>query len=303
MSSVTTNMYLFSAMEKLLDELTKHGIKKRTVSLIQNGTWAPAAGARMKEIVSSWKDSFVCGEMISLTSKLKSEQLSELDKLADAIKLSMAVHEEEPEKKPVDPNGNALFKLSYGLFVLSAKVGDKDNGCIVNTVQQVADNKIAVAVNKKNYTCEMLQKTDDFCVSVLSEKAVFDTFTNFGFRSGRDVDKFDKAAPRMENGVCYYADGVNAVLCGKIVERVDLGSHILFVATIGKTLVLTDDPSCTYAYYFAHIKTPPPPPPTGAKKKRGVCKICGYVYEGDTLPEDFVCPLCKHPASDFEPIK
>ena len=300
--SVTTNMYLYAAMEKLLDELTKHGIKKRAVSLIQNGSWAAASGARMKEIVSTWKDSFICGEMLSLTSRLKETQAAEMDALAEAIKFSMARHEEEPEKKPVDPNGNALFNLSYGLFVLSTKLGDKDNGCIVNTVQQVADGKIAVSVNKKNFTCEMLQKTDDFCVSILSEKATFDTFTRFGFQSGRAADKFDADAPRMANGVCYYTDGVNAVLCGKIVERIDCGSHILFIAELGKTLILTDDPSCTYAYYFAHIKPAPPAPKADEKKKGFVCKICGYVYEGETLPEDFVCPLCKHPASDFEPL-
>ena len=299
-ASVTTNMYLFSAMEKLLTELTNHGIMKRTVSLIQNGSWAPASGRAMTEIVSSWKDSFIAGKMLNLTSTLQESQIKDIEELADAIKLSMARHvEEEPPKKP---SGNPMFKLTYGLFVLSTKVGDKDNGCIINTAMQVAENptKISVAVNKKNYTCEMLQKSDDLNVSILSEKAVFDTFKRFGFQSGRDADKFLDTDPVAKNGVKYITDGVNAVISGKIVDRIDVGSHMVFVAEVTETILLTDDPSTTYDYYFKNIK--PAPPKTEEKKVGYVCKICGYVYEGETLPDDFVCPLCKHGAQDFERI-
>lgn len=296
-ASVTTNMYLFSAMEKLLTELTNHGIKKRTVSLMQNGSWAPAAGKEMTEIVSGWKDSFIAGKMLSLTSTLRESQLKEMEELADAIKLSMARHVEEPVKKPA---GNPMFKLTYGLFVLSTRLGDKDNGCIINTAMQVAENptRISVAVNKKNFTCDMLMKSDDLNVSILSEKASFDTFKRFGFQSGKDVDKFLDSDPRSNNGVKYITDGVNAVISGKIVDRVDCGSHVIFIAEVKEAVAHNDDPSVTYGYYFKNIK--PAPPQTEQKKVGYVCKICGYVYEGETLPEDFVCPLCKHGAADFE---
>ena len=198
---------------------------------------------------------------------------------------------------------NAMFKLSYGLFVLSTKDGEKDNGCIVNTVMQVTDApmRISVTVNKKNYTTELIEKTGLLNVSILSEEAKFSVFERFGFQSGRDADKFvgfDGAA-RSENGLLYLTEMTNAYLSAKVVSSVDLGTHVLFIADVTDGQVLSNTPSVTYAYYFANIK----PKPQAAKKKGWVCKICGYVYEGDPLPADFICPLCKHPASDFEPLQ
>lgn len=196
----------------------------------------------------------------------------------------------------------AIFKLSYGLFVLSAKDGDKDNGCIVNTVQQVTvtPNRMTVAVNKGNFTCEMIQKTGEFNVSVLSTDVPFDVFTRFGFQSGRDVDKFDgfETYGRADNGITYLTQYANAVISGKVVDTYDLGTHILFIADVVDAKVISDKDSVTYDFYHKNIK----PAPQKTEKKGWRCKICGYIYEGEDLPADFICPICKHGAADFERI-
>lgn len=197
-----------------------------------------------------------------------------------------------------------MFKLSYGLFVVTARDGNKDNGCITNTVQQVtvAPNRISLAVNKQNFTHDMIVKTGVFNVSIISEAAKFDLFKHFGFASGRDTDKFADFADfdRAENGVTFVTKGINALICAKVVQTVDLGTHTLFIADVTEERMLDEaTPSATYAYYFANIK---PKQESQPKKKGWVCKICGYVYEGEELPPDFVCPICLHPASDFEPL-
>ena len=197
----------------------------------------------------------------------------------------------------------ALRNLSYGLFVLTAKEGDKDNGCIINTVTQVANtpDRISIAVNKNNYTHDMILATGEFNVSILSQDTPFDTFKHFGFQSGRDVDKtVGINFSRSENGLIYITDTANAYLSGKVIQTVDVGSHTMFIADLVDGAVLSDKESVTYAYYFSNIK---PGPGETEKKKGWVCKICGYIYEGDELPEDFICPICKHPASDFERLK
>ena len=195
-----------------------------------------------------------------------------------------------------------LQKLSYGLFVCTAKENDKDNGCIINTVTQVAENpiRIAISVNKQNYTHDMILATQQFNVSILSEGATFDTFKHFGFQSGRNVDKMGAVEfKRSANGIVYIEKETNAYISGKVIKSIDLGTHTMFIAEVVDGQVLDETPSATYAYYFAHIK----PKPEAPKQKGWVCKICGYVYQGDPLPPDFICPLCKHPASDFEPIQ
>ena len=195
----------------------------------------------------------------------------------------------------------AMFKLSYGLFVVTAREGEKDNGCITNTVQQVTvtPNRITVAVNKANYTCGMIERTKKFNVSILSESAVFDTFKHWGFQSGANVDKaVGITFSRADNGVIYVTEGVNAVLCAEVSQVIDLGTHLLFIADVSDAFVLNETPSATYAYYHKNIK----PAPQAQKKKGWVCTICGYIYEGETLPDDFICPLCKHPASDFKAL-
>lgn len=197
---------------------------------------------------------------------------------------------------------SAMFKFSYGLFVLTAREGDKDNGCIINTAIQVTDQpkQVSICVNKKNYTCGMIERTGVFGLSFLSQDVKFETFQHFGFQSGENVDKFADYADvkRSEAGLLYLTKGTNAFISVKVNRTVDLGTHMMFIGDVEEEEVLSDVPSTTYQYYFDHIK----PKPEQPKVKGYVCKICGYVYEGDPLPADFICPLCKHGAEDFEPI-
>ena len=203
-------------------------------------------------------------------------------------------------------DNKVMYALSYGLFVLSARRGEKDNGCITNTAIQVTTdpNRIVIAVNKGNYTHDMVKETGRFTLSILSEEAKFDLFQRFGFQSGRDVDKFagfEAHTARDKDGICYVTQGTNAWLSCKVVSATDLGSHTLFLADVLDGGTLSSASSATYAYYQAHIKPKPAASaPAASEKKRWVCTVCGYVYEGDELPADYICPLCKHPASDFE---
>ncbi|MDD6024965.1 MAG: flavin reductase [Oscillospiraceae bacterium] len=204
-------------------------------------------------------------------------------------------------------NSKVLQKLSYGLFVLTANDGTKDNGCIINTATQLASDplNVSIAVNKANYTCQMIESTRKFTISVLSEDARFDTFKRFGFQSGRDTDKFAgfSHCKRTTNGTLAITEGTNAYISVYVMQQVDLGSHMLFIGYPTDGEILNQVPSATYAYYFANIK--PKPQPVGKTSEGETiwrCRICGYEYVGEELPEDFICPLCKHPASDFEKI-
>ena len=203
----------------------------------------------------------------------------------------------------------AMYKLTYGLFMLTTTDGEKQNGCIVNTVSMITDNpkRITVFVNKANYSEELLRKTGVFNVSVLTESAPFEVFKQFGFVSGRDKDKFEGGRyATSENGLYYLSEHANAVLSAKVVDAYDYGTHTLFVAEVTEAKKLSDEKSVTYEYYQSTIKPKPAAPKTEAPEEKGkhkwVCKICGYVHEGEELPEDFVCPWCKHPAEDFEQI-
>lgn len=203
-------------------------------------------------------------------------------------------------------DNQAMFKLSYGLFVLTARDGEKDNGCIINTAIQAAStpNQLSICVNKANYTHDMIVKTGIFTVSILNQKASFDIFKRFGFASGRDVDKFADYAEckRGENSVYYITEATNAYISVKVSKTEDLGSHTMFVGEITDMEVLSEEPSVTYAYYFQHIKPKPEAYVLPSGKTVWRCKICGYEYEGEEIPEDYICPLCKHPASDFEKV-
>ena len=193
--------------------------------------------------------------------------------------------------------------FSYGLFVLTARDGEKDNGCIINTAIQAASDplRVVICVNKANYTHDMIAKTGAFNLSFLSETSKFATYQNFGFQSGRDVEKLERVSfRRSANGIAYLTEEVNAYLSGKVVQSVDLGSHTMFIADVVGGEVLSKEPSVTYAYYFANIKPKPDAPK--AEKKGWICTICGYIYEGETLPNDYICPICKHPASDFQKL-
>ncbi|MCD8326856.1 MAG: flavin reductase [Lachnospiraceae bacterium] len=196
----------------------------------------------------------------------------------------------------------AMYKLSYSLFVLTAKEDGRDNGCIVNTVTQVTSepNRITVAINKNNLTHDMVLRTGKFNVSILTQKAPYATYQHWGFQSGRDVDKLEEiTVSRSENGLVYLPENANAYLSAEVIESKDMGTHTLFLADVTDGEVLSDDESVTYSYYQSNVKTAPAP----AKKKGFVCTVCGYIYEGDVLPADFICPWCKHPASDFVPVE
>lgn len=196
---------------------------------------------------------------------------------------------------------NALFKISYGLYVLTARQGDKDNGCIINTCSQLTDTplQIQVTVNKNNLTHDMILETGVFNISVLSQEATFWVFQHYGFQSGRDVDKFANLPQmRTENGLRYVSGCTNAVISGKVVQTVDCGTHTMFIAQVTEAMQLDPVPSATYQYYFDEIK----PKPTASEKESWVCKICNYVHEGP-LPEDFICPWCKHGVEAFEKLE
>ena len=301
-ASTTYNAGIFCNMETALLDIAAHNLQNRTVALIENGSWAATAGKLMAELLGKLKNITVLDNKLTIKSSLKEGQLAALDGLADAIAASLK-KEAEPAPTPAQVESNAMFKLSYGLFVLTARDGAKDNGCIINTAQQLtsAPMRISITVNKANYTHDMIEKTGAFNISVLTEGAPFGLFKQYGFQSGRTADKLSGGEPRTENGIAYLSEHANAVISGKVISTVDCGTHTLFIADVTEAHVLSAEPSVTYAYYFAHIK--PKPQPAAEKKKGFVCKICGYVYEGETLPADFICPLCKHGAADFEPLQ
>jgi flavin reductase (DIM6/NTAB) family NADH-FMN oxidoreductase RutF len=257
----------------------------------------------MKDLVSALPGWKILGDTVTINSSLKEAGRPSLEALADAIaadipKTVIPTHEKNAVDIP------AFFKLSYGLFLLSTKDGDKDNGCIINTAVQVTDTpkRVSIAVNKKNFTHDLILKTGIFTVSTLTIDTPFKFFQHFGFQSGRDVDKFADAQEKKRgaNGLIYGSLFSNAFISGKVMAATDYGSHTLFVADVTEAGLLSDVPSLTYQYYFDNVK--PKPPLTTEKKQGYVCKICGYIHEGPDLPADFVCPLCKHGAADFEKL-
>ena len=301
--STTYNAGMFVTMENLVHDIVHHNLQNRTIALMENGSWAPTAAGLMRAEFQKLKNCTILDETVTIKSTLKESQLADVDAMAQAIYDSMpkpapAVHTADA---PVEKN--AFFSFSYGLFVLTAREGEKDNGCIINTAAQLTDTpkRISIAVNKANYTHDMIRRTGVFNLSMLSTDAPFGLFQHYGFQSGRDVDKFAdvKGMPRATNGVYYLPYSTNAFVSGKVTQEIDLGTHTLFIADVTEARVLSGAPSMTYSFYFANVK----PKPAALTKQTGwVCKICGYVYEGETLPADFICPLCKHGAEDFEKL-
>jgi flavorubredoxin/flavin reductase (DIM6/NTAB) family NADH-FMN oxidoreductase RutF len=306
-ASTTYNAGIFVTMEALISDLVAHNIRNRTVAIIENGSWAATSGDLIREKLEKCTNIRILDNTVSILSGLKAAQLSDIDSMADAIAVDFPKPAEVSQNtqaalNTIDPA--AMFKLSYGLFILTARDGDKDNGCIINTVMQVTVSpvRISIAVNKANFTHDMIVKTGVFNISVLSEGVPFRVFQHFGFQSGKDTDKFTgcEGTARTQNGVRYVPKYTNGVISAKVIESFDCGTHTLFIADVTQAFPLSAEPSVTYQYYFDNIK--PKPQPSKEHKKGFVCKICGYVYEGDTLPDDFICPLCKHGAQDFEPL-
>ena len=311
-AATTYNAGVFVTMEQLLHDIAAHNLQNRKVALIENGSWAPTSGKVMRDILAGLKNIEFIGENVTLKSALAENQLAQLDALADAIAAELnpapAVSEAPVAALPVAPAADAVNKkafnqLTYGVQVLTTRVDGKDYGCIINSAVQVASGepkKMAISVIAKNYSAEMVAKAGRFNVSILTEDAPYSLFQRFGFQSGRDVDKFEGLPyeDRTANGLRYIPEYTNAVISCEVIEVKDLGASILFIADVVEAKVLSKAPSCTYGYYHAHIK--PKKNPAPEQKECWVCKVCGYVYEGAELPDDFICPLCKHGKDDFE---
>jgi len=299
-ASTTYNAGIFVTMEAVIYDLAAHNIQNRTVAIIENGSWAPTSGGLMREKLKQCENMRFIGE-VSIKSSVKPEQIAQINALADSMAKTF----------PKKPKAVSTEKIPYGMYLVSAKDGDKDNACIVNTVSQVTVSplQISVTINKENLTHDMIKKTGELAVCVLTQSAPFGIFEHFGFASGKKTDKFAdinhswaNALGRAQNGLYVLTDYANAVMLGKVVSSADCGSHTVFIAQIAQSDAISDEASCSYQYYLERIKPKPQIVAAADKKKSAyVCKICGYVHEGD-LPDDFVCPLCKHGAADFEKL-
>ena len=298
LATTTYNSEIFPFMRDFIQHLTERNYQKRTVGLIENGTWAPMAAKVMKKMMEGCKNITWLEPVVKIMSSVSGENMEQLEAVAaELCKDYIAQSAERANKNDL----TALFKLGYGLYVVTSNDGEKDNGLIVNTVTQLTDNpnRVAVNINKENYSHHIIKKTGVMNVNVLSVDAPFALFENFGFQSGRQADKFAHwKTYRADNGLPFLAQYINAFLSLKVEQYVDLGTHGMFICTVTEARVISDKPTMTYAYYQENVK----PKPQTEGKKGFVCKICGYIYEGDVLPDDFVCPLCKHGAADFEPI-
>lgn len=299
LATTTYNAGIFPFMHTFIHHLTERGYRNRTVAFMENGSWAPLAVKVMRGMFEESKNIRFAENSVRMLSALNDESRAQIEALAEEL-----CHEYEQQQSELADKQDfqALFRIGYGLYVVTARDGDKDNGLIVNTVTQVTNtpNRVAVTINKQNYTHDMIKKTGKMNVNCLSVEAPFKVFENFGFRSGRDVDKFADCTPlRSDNGLVFLPRYINALLSLQVESYVDLDTHGMFVCTVTEARVLSDAETMTYTYYQQNVK----PKPDTEKKKGYVCKVCGYVYEGETLPEDFICPLCKHGAADFEKIE
>ena len=299
LATTTYNADVFPFMKEFIHHLTERNFQKRTVAFIENGSWAPLAAKVMRGMLEGAKDLTFADTTVKILSALSDESRTQLDALADELCREYLAKQDETANKN---DLSALFNIGYGLYVVTSNDGKKDNGLIVNTVTQVTNtpNRIAVTINKQNYSHHVIKQTGKMNVNCLSTDAPFSVFENFGFKSGRNVDKFADCTPlRSDNGLVFLPRYINSFMSLKVESYVDLDTHGMFICSITEARVLTDRETMTYTYYQENVK----PKPATEGKRGYVCKICGYVYEGDELPEDFICPLCKHGAADFEPIK
>lgn len=298
LATTTYNGGIYPFMHDFLHRLAEHNFQNRTVALIENGSWAPDAANGMLRMLAGCKKLTFAKNSVHIRSAVSTENVKELDALANEL------CKEYIAASPVLANKDdptAMFKIGYGLYVVTCNDGVRDNGLIVNTVSQVADapERIAVCINKKNYSHDVIRRTGRLNVNVLNTNASFATFQRFGFQSGRNADKFaGLEVSRTDNGLPFLTAGTNAVISLEAEQYLDLESHGMFICKVVERRVISDLETLTYNYYQSNIKPKPQP----AEKKGWVCKVCGYVYEGEELPPDYVCPLCKHGASDFEKL-
>ena len=299
LATTTYNAEIFPFMRIFIEELTERNFQNRTVGFIENGSWAPMAEKVMKKMLEGCKNLHFAENTVHIKSALNDESNAQIEALAKELCQDYLAQQDETADKN---DLTALFKIGYGLYVVTSNDGTKDNGLIVNTVTQVTNtpNRVAVTINKDSYSHHVIKQTGVMNVNCLSTEAPFKVFETFGFQSGRNADKFAGCSPiRTDNGLVMLPHYINAMMSLKVEQYVDLGTHGMFICEVTEARVVSDAPTMTYTYYLEQVK----PRPQTEGKKGYVCKICGYVYEGDELPEDFVCPLCKHGAADFEPIE
>ena len=301
LATTTYNAGIFPFMETFIAHLLERNYQNKKIAIIENGTWAPMAAKVIKDKFANAKNITFVEPVVRILSSMDDANKEQIQNLADALSSDYkAMKEIKEEKKPeLDPK--ALFKIGYGLYVVTSRDGNKDNGCIVNTVSQLTDTplRVAVNINKLNYSHDLIKKTGVLNVNCLNNEAPFSVFQDYGFRSGRDCDKFEgKEVLRSENGLVVLPNYVNAFFSLKVDNYVDLGTHGMFICSVTESKIINNIETMTYNYYQANVK----PKPNTEKKKGYVCKVCGYVHEGD-LPDDFICPLCKHGVADFEEIK
>lgn len=299
LATTTYNAEIFPFMHEFINHLTERNFSNRTVAFIENGSWAPLAAKVMKEMFKNSKNITFADTTVRILSALNDESVAQLNSLADELcKEYIARQDSKANKNDL----TALFNIGYGLYVITSNDGKKDNGLIVNTVTQVTNtpNRLAVAINKENYSHHVIKQTGKMNINCLTVDAPFAVFEKFGFKSGRNVDKFaDCELLRSDNGLVFLPRYINSFMSLKVEQYVDLDTHGMFICSVTEARVISDKETMTYTYYYNNVK----PKPEIEGKKGFVCKVCGYVYEGDTLPEDFICPLCKHGAADFEEIK
>lgn len=299
LATTTYNADIFPFMRTFIEELAERGYKNRTIGFIENGSWAPLAAKLMKRKLENSENLTFCENTVSILSAINATNKEQISALADELCQEYVAQSDDTANKN---DLTALFNIGYGLYVVTSNDGKKDNGLIVNTVTQVTNtpNRIAVTINKENYSHHVIKQTGKMNINCLNVDAPFRLFENFGFKSGRSYDKFaDYDFIRSDNGLAFLTAYINSFMSLKVEDYVDLGTHGMFICSVTEARVMNDKETMTYTYYHKNVK----PQPETEGKKGYVCKICGYVYEGDKLPDDFICPLCKHGASDFEPIK
>ena len=286
-------------MREFINHLTERNYSNRKVALIENGSWAPMAAKVMKGMFEKSKNIEFTETTVKILSALNEESQAQLDALADELCMEYIAQQDSTANKS---DMKALFNIGYGLYVVTSNDGKKDNGLIVNTVSQVTStpNRIAVTINKDNYSHHVIKQTGIMNINCLSTDAPFSVFEKFGFQSGRNVDKFADSEPLYsDNGLAFLPRYINSFMSLKVEQYVDLDTHGMFICSVTEARVISDKETMTYTYYQNNVK----PKPQTEGKKGFVCKICGWIYEGDELPDDIVCPLCKHGAADFEEIK
>ncbi len=299
LATTTYNADIFPFMREFINHLTERNFQNRTIGLIENGSWSPLAAKTMRKMLEGCKKLTFTNTTVQIRSALNEESNEQLEALAEELcRDYLAQQDETADKNDL----TALFKIGYGLYVVTSNDGKKDNGLIVNTVSQVTNtpNRVAVTINKDNYSHHVIKQTGIMNLNCLSTDAPFKVFETFGFQSGRTADKFAGCTPlRSDNGLVFLPRYINSFMSLKVEQYVDLDTHGMFICTITEARVISNVETMTYTYYQNNVK----PKPQTEGKKGFVCVVCGYIYEGDELPEDFVCPLCKHGATDFVPIE